>query len=73
MIELNEDQRRELVLPTPFAIDPKTGERYFLIREVVYEHIKHILDGDDARLMEPVLADLDPEDWEDASAYPEKP
>ena len=33
----------------------------------VYERIKQILDEDDARLMEPALADLDPEDWEDAS------
>lgn len=73
MIQLNEEQRRELASPAPIAIDPLTQQTYVLVREDVYERIKHILDDDDARLMAPVLADLDPEDWEDASAYPERP
>ncbi len=32
-----------------------------------------ILDADDVRLLEPLLADLDPEDWVDASVYEGKP
>lgn len=73
MIELNEEQRQELVSPAPIAIDRETGQTYVLVREAVYERIKHVLEDDDARLMEPALAELDPEDWEDLSAYPERP
>ena len=36
-------------------------------------YVKILLDEDDCRLMEPLLTQLDPEDWEDLSAYPEKP
>ncbi len=73
MLEFSEERRRELVSPFPMAIDRKTGQTYVLVRKAVYERIKHVLDDDDARIMEPVLADLDPEDWEGPSAYPERP
>ena len=32
-----------------------------------------VLDEDDARRMAPLLAALDPEDWQDAAAYEGKP
>jgi hypothetical protein len=70
MIELTEQQRQELHGSEPArARDPQTNETYVLVRADLYERLRTILDGDDARLMAPLLADLDPEDWEDASAY----
>ena len=58
--------------PVP-AIDRATNTEYVLIRKDVYETLRGLLDEDDCRLMAPLLMDLDPEDWEDLSAYPEKP
>jgi hypothetical protein len=72
MIELTEQQRQELEGPEPVAIDPKTQQEYVLVRREVYERLRSLLD-DDVRLMEPLLANLDPEDWEDASHYEGKP
>ena len=72
MIQLSEEQRVELASGSPMAIDPQTRNTYVLVRTEVYERIKHILRDDDARLMESALAELDPEDWEDVSAYPEE-
>jgi hypothetical protein len=68
MIELSEEQRRQLEGPEPVAIDPQTQEMYVLVRKAVYDRLKGFLE-DDARLMYPALADIDPEDWEDASNY----
>jgi hypothetical protein len=73
MIELNEEQRQELSQPEPFVIDPVTRETYVLVRQDVYDRLKVLMDDDDARLMYPLLADLDPEDWEEASSYEGKP
>lgn len=71
MIELTEEQRRELVSAEPVVVDPQTHEEYVLVRKSVYEKFKGLLD-DDARLMYPMLADLNPEDWEDAANYEDK-
>jgi hypothetical protein len=71
MIELSEEQRRQLESPEPLALDPQTQEMYVLVRKAVYDRIKGLLE-DDARLMYPALADLDPEDWEDASNYADR-
>ena len=54
-------------------IDPMTRATYVLLRRELYERLKGIFEEDDARLMAPLLADLDPEDWEDASAYERQP
>ncbi len=40
MIELTEEQRRELSEPEPVAIDPDTGESYVLVRKDVYDRMK---------------------------------
>jgi hypothetical protein len=72
MIELSEEQRRQLNGPEPVAIDPQTQEMYVLVRKAVYDRIKGLLE-DDSRLMYPALADIDPEDWEDASNYEDRP
>jgi hypothetical protein len=76
MIELTEQQRQAIAgareFP-PLVIDPETKAAYVLVPKQEYERLRGAPDGDDARLMEPLLADLDPEDWEDASAYAGKP
>lgn len=46
MIELTRDQRQELTLPEPTALDPETKETYVLVRSKIYERLKHLLDGD---------------------------
>jgi hypothetical protein len=47
MIELTDEQRRELSGPEPAAIDPRTGEEYVLVRRAVYERFRSLLeDGD---------------------------
>jgi succinate dehydrogenase flavin-adding protein (antitoxin of CptAB toxin-antitoxin module) len=73
MIQLTEEQRQELSQPEPVVLDPLTRKTYVLVPREVYERFKALLEEDDARLMYPLLADLDPEDWEDASAYEGKP
>jgi hypothetical protein len=74
MIELTAEQRQELEGPEPArARDPHTNETYVLVRADAYERLRAVLDGDDVRHMEPLLADLDPEDWVDASVYEGKP
>jgi hypothetical protein len=73
MITLTEEQWRELDAPEPIVIDPRTSEEYVLVRRHVYERFKGLLEEDDARVMYAALADLDPEDWEDAAAYEAKP
>ncbi len=43
MIELTEEQRRELDGPEPQARDPQTNETYVLVRAAVYERLKELL------------------------------
>jgi hypothetical protein len=71
MIKLTEMQQQELRGPAPLVIAPRTSEEYVLVRKNVYEKLKGLLE-DDSRLMYPMLAELDPEDWEDASNYDAK-
>jgi len=66
-------QRKELGNPEPIAIDPQTRQEYVLVRRETYQRLRGLLEDDDARLMEPLLAELDAEDWEDASNYQGKP
>jgi hypothetical protein len=72
MIELTEDQRQELKQDLPRVRDPKTNETYVLIRSDVYERLQAMWQ-DDVRQMQPILADLAPEDWEDVSSYEGRP
>ena len=44
MIELTEQQRRELGQPEPVAIDPETRETYVLVRKSVYDRVRHLFD-----------------------------
>ena len=40
MIELTEEQRRELSVPEPVAIDPSTNKTYVLVRKNGYDRMK---------------------------------
>ena len=46
MIELSEEQRRELNEPEPVAVDPSTNEEYVLVRKNIYDRIKGVLCDD---------------------------
>ncbi len=46
MIELTEEQRRELSAPEPIAIDPSTKKTHVLVRQNVYDRIKGLLYDD---------------------------
>ena len=46
MIELTEQQSKELGAPEPLARNPRTQETYVLVRKDVYERIKGLLYDD---------------------------
>jgi PHD/YefM family antitoxin component YafN of YafNO toxin-antitoxin module len=46
MIELTEEQRRELDEAQPVAIDPRTRQVYVLVPEQTYERIKELVYDD---------------------------
>ena len=46
MIELTEEQRRELGEPEPVAIDTQTQQVYILVRKEAYDRIKKLLPYD---------------------------
>ena len=46
MIELTEEQRRELDEPEPAALDPCMRQVYVLVRKEAYERIKELLYAD---------------------------
>ncbi|HTU22302.1 MAG TPA: hypothetical protein VMG10_29960 [Gemmataceae bacterium] len=43
MIELTEQQRKELSVAEPTVLDPQTGESYILVRREIYERFKVLL------------------------------
>jgi hypothetical protein len=47
MIELTQQQRQELAVPQPMAIDPVTGEVFVLVRKETYDRLKAHLNVDD--------------------------
>ncbi len=47
MIELTEQQRQELYVPEPIAIDPETKQMYVLVRQATYQRLKSLLALDD--------------------------
>src|SRR5437867_4080275 len=75
-LELSEEQRRALDA-SPEAplrlIDPRTREAYVLLRADQYENLRTLLpDNDIVPAMYSLLAELQPEDWEDAAHYGER-
>ncbi|HEV3263289.1 MAG TPA: hypothetical protein VG013_41020 [Gemmataceae bacterium] len=65
MIELTDDQARELAQPEPVAIDPRTQGAYVLVRREAYERLKALLAVEDydaeegAALINEVMAEDD--------------
>lgn len=53
------------------VIDPVTQQAYVLVRAEVYQRIQALLgdEGDVAGEMSSLLANLSPDDWEDAANY----
>lgn len=45
MIELTEEQRRELNGAEPLAVNPDTNETFVLVRKDVYQRMRAIIDG----------------------------
>jgi hypothetical protein len=75
-IELTEQQHQALTKESespPRVIDRMTNTTYVLVRADIYQKIQALLDEDDVRLMEPLLAELAPEDWEDGAHYENRP
>jgi hypothetical protein len=56
-----------------YVVDPNTNDGYVLIRAEHYERIKSVTDGDGAEEMYPLLAEIEPDDWDDLSQYDRKP
>lgn len=56
-----------------YVVDATTGAHYVLIRAEEFEKIKAIAGGDDVEAMYPLLADIEPDDWEDLSHYDRSP
>jgi hypothetical protein len=76
MIELTDQQRlavAEAAEWPPLVVDPATREKYVLLRAEVFGRLAGVLGEDDARAMQHLLAETDPEDWEDVSVYEGKP
>jgi hypothetical protein len=46
MIELTEEQRRQIKEGEPVAIDPETREVYVLVPKEVYDRWRHLWDDD---------------------------
>ena len=65
MIELNEEQRRELSDPETVAINPETQEMYILVRKDVYERMRSVFDEDvlaTGELVDRIMAEDDAHD-----------
>lgn len=52
------------------VVDQATHQAFYLVTATVFEELQRALRTDSGvRDFEPLLADLSPEDWEDASHY----
>lgn len=75
-IELTEQQLQALAQEPqspPRVIDRATNTTYVLLRADLYERVQTLLAEDDVRSLEPLLAELSPEDWEDPANYANRP
>ncbi len=55
------------------VVDATTNACYVLMRAEQFERISALVDGDGVEAMYPLLADIEPGDWEDISQYDQKP
>lgn len=75
-IELTPQQHQALTAQAdypPRVRDPATDMTYVLVPADLYQRFQTLLDNDDPCLMEPLLAELAPEDWEDPANYEGRP
>jgi hypothetical protein len=72
-IELTADQLRAATASPVRITDAESQREYVLVSVEIYKRLRPPFDDDDVRGLEPLLADLAPEDWEDAHNYEEKP
>jgi hypothetical protein len=56
-----------------YIVDAATKANYVLMRAEQFEKIRAIADGEDVEAMYPLLAEIEPDDWEDISHYDRKP
>ncbi len=56
-----------------YIVDSTTNARYVLIRAEQFARLTAAVDGDDVESMYPILADIEPDDWEDISHYDRTP
>jgi hypothetical protein len=70
--KLNDDLRQALTehggAPV-YVVDDATSASYVLIRAEQYEAMKAAAGDDDPEALYPLLADIEPDDWEDAASY----
>jgi hypothetical protein len=69
---LTDDQRQAITEHggTPvYVVDPATNASFVLLRAEQYEKMKAVIGEDEPEAMYPLLAEISPEDWEDASHY----
>jgi hypothetical protein len=74
--ELTDDQRKaiEQLGGGPVSIvDATTNARYVLMRAEDYERMNVLTEPNEVSSMDPLHANLAPEDWEDASNYERQP
>ncbi len=55
------------------VVDASTNASYVLMRAEQFEKISALVDGDGALAMYRLLADIEPDDWEEISQYDRKP
>ena len=66
MIEPTEEQWQERAgAESARVVDPLTKDEYVLVPAAIYDR----LDADDPEDLYPLLADIEPDDWEDGSVY----
>ena len=57
---------------TILATDAATNSNYVLMRAEQFENLKAVANGENIDAMYPLLADIEPDDWEDISHYDKK-
>jgi hypothetical protein len=56
-----------------YVVDATTNAGYVLMRAEQFQKISALVDGDGVEAMYPLLADIQPDDWEDIAEYDRKP
>ena len=72
---LSEDQRQAIEerggAPV-YVLDATTNASYVILRAEQFEKLKADIEGDVLEAMYPLIADIEPDDWEDIHQYDRK-